>query len=560
MYTGCSELLHMRVIVCASVNELPDRVGKLKHLRYIEVARACSVTNLPATICRLHNLQVICVNKCRLESLPSDFGMLVNLWRFESQGFKYGPNIRRSRKEESFYGVNLDAACAEQGPGYRFIKNIKQLRGHLEISNVGKLSKYHSAEAQLKNKEYLDKLTLLWGDQSLGDRNDIEVLPDLQPPASIKSLVLEDYRGVSLPTWFQPESLPGLTSVSFVSCHGLETIPTVDINNGSIGFSSLTDLIINGCPCLSSLEQLLDPTYLPVIKRIAIMKCLNLISLPTERLGEFSSLEIFKVVECGKINSQSLVAPSLKKLVLGNKEASSNNDCGNLTDNIQCCSLTYFFLSSSRLRSIQLQMWNLPALQELRILDFVFLTYIGQPGHVFTNLTSLTISDCCELSTIDGLLGEEYLPAIESITIICCEKLSTMTMHGRRYGSFSSLKKLEVTQCPIINRGGFVLPSSLQSLHLQACGDISSLIPSGLENLHSLVSLRLLDCRHKKSLPDHLCSSTVSSLEEFEIRYCAELVSVGGADAISEIPNVWIKTCRKLKGIKQPVKRGSFLW
>ncbi|KAF7069308.1 hypothetical protein CFC21_074960 [Triticum aestivum] len=568
MDTWCSELLHMRVIVCASVNELPDSVGKLKHLRYIEVARACSVTNLPATICRLHNLQVICVNKCRLESLPSDFGMLVNLWRFESQGFKYGPNIRRSRKEESFYGVNLDAASAEQGPGYRFIKNIKQLRGHLEISNVGKLSKYHSAEAQLKNKEYLDKLTLLWGDQSLGDRNDIEVLPDLQPPASLKSLVLEDYRGVSLPTWFQPESLPGLTSVSFVSCHGLETIPTVDINNGSIGFSSLTDLIINGCPCLSSLEQLLDPTYLPVIKRIAIMKCLNLISLPTERLGEFSSLEIFKVVECGKINSQSLVAPSLKKLVLGNKEASSNNDCGNLTDNIQCCSLTYFFLSSSRLRSIQLQMWNLPALQELCISNCRSVTSIGLYGQVSTggngsarvlsSLTSLSINDCDELSTIDDLLEKEYLPAIEIISFSCCKKLF---IWPKTFGVFSFLKKLKFYDCHRIKWEGLELPSSLQNLWICSCQDMrmSSFIPSCPEGLQSLVSLKLLSCRHMRSIPGHLWSKTLSSVQKLVIYNCSDLESIGGADDISKIPNVRIEDCRKLKGIEQPVKRGNFL-
>ncbi|VAI40128.1 unnamed protein product [Triticum turgidum subsp. durum] len=200
MDAWCSELTRMRVIVCASINELPASIAKLKHLRYIEVSRTCSITTLPATICRLHNIQVICVKKCKLESLPSDFSMLVNLWRFESQGFKYGPNIR-SRKEESYYGVNLDAAKDEQGLGCRFIKNMKHLRGHLEINNVDKLRNDHPAEAELKNKECLDKLTLQWSyldrygdnkfiDTSVSEENEIEVLPDLKPPAGVKSLVL----------------------------------------------------------------------------------------------------------------------------------------------------------------------------------------------------------------------------------------------------------------------------------------------------------------------------------------------------------------------------------
>ncbi|KAF7044966.1 hypothetical protein CFC21_054122 [Triticum aestivum] len=412
-------------------------------------------------------------------------------------------------------------ASDEQGLGCRFIKNMKQLRGHLEIRNVDKLRKDHLAEAELKNKGYLDKLTLEWSacaSQSGDNENGIEVLRH----PGVKSLVLEEYPGVSLPSWFQPESLSGLTSASFSWCRELE-IPTVpiDINSSSMGFSSLTDLILQRCSSLSSLEQLLDPAYLPVIKKIAIMHCRNLISVPTEKFEEFRCIEIFKVGGCGKINSQSLVARSLKKLQLGTQDMYWSNDCGNLSAaNIQCCSLTCFSLSCKRLTSIQLQMWNLPALQELRISYCHSLTSIGQPGQVFTNLTSLSLSDCEELSTIDGLLEEEYQHAIKSITINNCDELSTMTLHRRRFGGFSSLENLNVSRCHDINWGGFVLPSSLQS---------------------------------------HLWSSTLSSLEELEIWDCPELVSVGGADDISEIPNVLIEACKKLRGIKQPVRRGSFL-
>lgn len=575
----CTELLRMRVIVFATLNELPASIGKLKHLQYLKISRACSVTSLPGTICKLHNLQVLCVRKCKLEILPSDFGMLVNLWRFESQGFQYGPNmwLRKNTipnfQKECYYGLSLDAANDEEGLGFRLIKNMKQFHGHLVISNIHKLSKNHLAEAELWNKAYLDKLTLEWGNlteankeylarQSGDNENGREVLRHLQPPAGAKSLVLDHYRGVSLPSWFEPQSLSALTSASFLCCRGLE-IPTVpiNINSRSMGFSSLTELIIRRCDSLSSLDQLLDPTYLPVIKKIAIMYCQNLISVPTEKFEEFRCIELFEVEGCGKINSQSLAARSLKKFKLGGSKGMYwDNDCGNLSAaNIQCCSLTYFSLSCRRLTFIQLQMWNLPALQELRISYCSSLTSIGQPGQVFINLTSLTISNCRKLSTIDGLLEEEYLPAIESITIGNCLELSTMTMHGRRFGGFSSLKNLKVSQCAKLDLGGFVLPSSLQSLHLQRCGDISSFIPSGLENLQSLVSLRLLDCWYRISIPGHLWSTTLSSLEELELRNCPELVSVGGADDISEIQNVWIKSCTKLKGIKQPLKRGSFL-
>ncbi|XP_044361810.1 putative disease resistance protein RGA4 [Triticum aestivum] len=289
------------------------------------------------------------------------------------------------------------------------------------------------------------------------EENEIEVLRDLQPPASIKSLVLDGNPGVASPTWFNPQSLSSLTSVSFLHCSRLRVL------NGSTSFSSLTDLIIDGCDSLSSLVQLLHPTYLPAIKRIAIMNCWSLISLGTERFGDFHCLEIFKVLNCRYINS-SLTAPSLKKLVLDGR-------CGNLTDNIQCCSLTNFFLIGGSLTSIQLQMWNLPALRELHIKNCESLTSIGEAGQVFPNLTSLTISYCRKLSTIQSIpftsLQElrisycgslksirqsEYLPAIESITFHYCPQLF---MYDKRFGGFSSLKNLEISDCKGISWEGW---------------------------------------------------------------------------------------------------------
>jgi hypothetical protein len=83
----------------------------------------------------------------------------------------------------------------------------------------------------------------------------------LQPPTGLKSLLLWDYPGVSLPSWFQPQKLPNLISLA------------------SIGiFSSLTDLSIYCCQDLSSLEYFLHPASVPAIKKITIKKCERLLS------------------------------------------------------------------------------------------------------------------------------------------------------------------------------------------------------------------------------------------------------------------------------------------
>jgi Leucine-rich repeat (LRR) protein len=112
---------------------------------------------------------------------------------------------------------------------------------------------------------------------------------------------------------------------------------------------------IEQCETLSSLEQFVQPAYVPGIRKIKIEYCNRLVSLPSFK--DLRCLEELKVCKCPNINSTRLLAPSLKKLEL-------DGDCGNLADNIDCSALTYLRISKSHLTSIQLQMWNLPALQE----------------------------------------------------------------------------------------------------------------------------------------------------------------------------------------------------
>ncbi|KAM3214447.1 hypothetical protein ACQJBY_066755 [Aegilops geniculata] len=353
-----SELLCVRVIVCVTTNELPAAIGNLKHLRYLQVLRASPFKSLPDELCRLYNLQILCVEKCKLESLPSDFSNLICLQRFESNGFRCNSRSRSFREEEIYYEVSIDGANDEQGQGFSLMKNINKLV-ELVIYNIDKQSKEHAAEAQLENKKYLEMLKLSWSGLRC---NDIEVLRVLQPPTCLKSLTLHRYPGVSLPSW----------SASSISERiNPSEIPEVlvDNTNDNTGiFPSLTELVIDECQNLSCLEHILHPACVPAIKKITIKGCKNLVSVPAERFGDLVCLEELTVQGCPNISSQGLVAPSLKRLVLGRGyDASKDHSCGNLADNVNSSSLTYFFLSSNHLTSIQLQMWNLPALEELKI-------------------------------------------------------------------------------------------------------------------------------------------------------------------------------------------------
>ncbi|XP_047080813.1 disease resistance protein RGA2-like [Lolium rigidum] len=481
MDNWCGKLLRIRVMSCASTSELPDSIGNLKHLRYLNIYKG-SALSIPPTSSSLYNLQILDVKTCKIESLPGDFSNLRHLQRFVSKGFLYYPMCL----------FCIDAA--KQVQEVTLMKNLNQFRGDLEIINVDMLSKEHAAKTQLKNKKYLYKLTLEWSggfsESQIMQHNALELLQVLQPPTSLRSLLLKNYPGVSLPSWFQAQ-------------------------------------IIN----------LNDP--------------------PTERFRDLSFLEKLSVRGSSKIRSQSLASPSLKWLELG--------DCGSLLDNIDCCSLTNVTISYSSVRSIQPQMWSLPALQELKFYRCESLTYIGVStvpplcagtGNIraFPKLTSLEIEGCDKLSIVDGLLTQGYLPAIERIQVRYCNELVSLT--GEGFGSFPSLKHLHFYSCPSLNwQRVLVLPPCLQSLELNCCGDFSASVPGCLENLTSLVSLRMGGCYGITSIPTNIWCNDLALLENLEFSYCPNLVSIGGAKAVAKIKKVIIYMCPNLEEAEQIMRR-----
>lgn len=379
----CSELQRLRVIFWASSNELPDSIANLKHLRYLEISKACPF-KISSAFCSLYNLQRLYAENCRLESLPGDFSKLISLRGFKSRGFQYYAGREQKIDATNRFEMKL-------------LKNLNQFDGHMNILNLGSVIKDRAAEFNLKDKKYVHRLTLQWSSQCFPENGETEVLQVLQPPTSLESLVLKDYPDESLPNWFQPRI-------------NLNEVPALlaDNNNNEVStLSSLEEVIILQCRNLRSVEQLLRPAYVPAIKKLRIADCNQLVSLPTEMFGDFHSLESLEVHGCPNIRSRSLVAHSLKKLLLG----SSNY----LTDNIQCCSLTEFYLSCNYVTTIQPQMWNLPALQKLHIKNCWALISVGQgqpPIRAFESLTLLIIDSCQHLTTLDGLLTEQCLPAI----------------------------------------------------------------------------------------------------------------------------------------------------
>jgi hypothetical protein len=369
------------------------------------------------------------------------FSNLFNLKKFESQFLK------------------IDAGL---------LTNFDIITRELHICNLYEISKDQAAEIELMNKEGIFSLTLEWSkgiSHLMGspEHNEIQVFEALHPPTNIKSVYLYCYPGEYLSSWF----------------HGSND-PTI--------FSSLTEIRVIDCPRLSSLEQFLQPAYVPAIKKMLIQDCTSLEFVPVERFGGLPSLEDLKVFHCPKINSQGLLAPSLEMLFL--------SDSGNLGDNIDCRSLTTFHLLRYHLASLTFNKESFPLLTDLTILACRELETLNVAWPI---LKSLSISLCPRLKWENGIV---LPPSLQKLRLYDCGYFSVRCLEN-----LTSLESLEVFTCKHIEYIPRDLWSnnlkSLQRINIMNCENLVSIgAPEGIAHIPKV---RIRNCRKLKEVEQPLC-------------------------------------------------------
>ncbi|KAI9116494.1 hypothetical protein K1719_012661 [Acacia pycnantha] len=458
---------HLRVLVLTNGRlEIPESIGYLKHLRYLDLSGNSKLKKLPQGITKVHNLLSLRLNGCKnLIQLPRDMNTLT---------------------------LTTFVVDERNGGGARIseLRDLISLRGGLTIGNLKRqrsnIEEVKSLKFLLRMK-YLERLSLTWSlfplDEGFSEEvehNDEIILEALKPPHTIKILTIAGFQGKCLLEWIG--SLTSLQELSLDYCTFLTSLPE------SIG--SLTSL-----------------------QRLRLKICFELTSLP-ESIGSLTSLKEINLFTCPSLASLSESIGSLTSLQqlsldLGYALESLPESIGSLTS-LQQLSLE----GCTYLSSLPESIGSLTSLQELR-LNCTSLASLPESIGSLTSLQQLRLNDCTTLASLPESIGS--LTSLQQLRLW----LHYFDITSRVYWKSHIIATTMAHQLLCFESIGSL--TSLQQLHLYDCTALTSL-PESIGSLTSLQELKLFTCPSLASLPESIGSLT--SLQELSLHNYTSLASL----------------------------------
>ncbi|XP_042438379.1 putative disease resistance protein RGA1 [Zingiber officinale] len=551
--------IHVLALNNCSLEELPDSIGKLIHLRYLDLSGNYDIRRLPESLCDLYNLQTLKLNYCyNLESLPHGMMKLINLRKLDVEN-KFISEITEVGKLTSLQNLAAFKVTKDNGHKLPELNGLKQLRGKLRITNLENVENKDEANiASLKSKEHLNELELEWTSMQESD-SDVnlhiseQVLEGLQPHHNIQSLTIRGYNGARPPNWLHGQVYSRLEAFHLENCKRwndlsvigqlsqLKSLSLVKIPVHTQNLHNLFDPIV--CKFFSQLESLVleGITMLEDLPNLGQLPCLTVISIKSLPGVKMLGNKFFARTKEGSC------FPRLRTLRFTEMPAWEEfygSDDRNLFPCLED-------LDISNCQKLQMLPPLPPSIQHVKLNNVGlvdcprFWKAIDECSRITNSasLTYLSIQNCPNLTSLEqGLLPHH----LQRIRIENCEQLSWVPV--KRLKELNSLWSLSIKECPKLMGMStpdeyidFQLPPSIKELCLSDCGNLSQSLLGFLHNLTSLAVLLISKCPNLVSLP----VEPSLRLIRIEIQNCNELRSVEGLP-IKNLEVLKIKGCPKL--------------
>ncbi|KAJ0976337.1 hypothetical protein J5N97_018302 [Dioscorea zingiberensis] len=457
--------IRVLVVIDRNLQEFPEAVTHLKHLRYLDFRRS-SIKCVPESLCLLYQLRVLRLPL--LDALPSLFHSLINLRTFMFFSADHSDYPDFVHLQKNLYEVKKEGS-------YKIaqLRNMNELTGNLQIRGLENIeNKEETRKANLKEKGLIKSLKLCWKDNvdaSCTHSLQEEVFEGLQPHHNLKHLDIQGYMGSKSPSWLwtTPAALQMLRSIRLKKCRNWSRL------SPSIGMlSSLVHL---------SLDEMENITIEGDDTATMIFPSLNILVLSKSASVSFEGMSL----SSSSSSSSSITQPQPggRKLFPLLKVLSVYKcDVVNGLPWPMFSQLSELDITDSRGLDAQLP-GCLKGLKSLTILEIdgskCKTLFDREVMATLERLKEVKIGSCNELISMDGL---QVLPSLTTLHIQHCHKLRWWWVEAGT------------------SEQGVFLPK-LSNLYINYCQDLEPL-PACMSLLRSLECLEILCCPKVRSLPE----------------------------------------------------------